>query len=760
MDKFLVFTIVGLSTAAIYAVIGSGLVLTYTTTGVFNFAHGAAGMLAAFLYWQMTIGWGWPAPVSIVIILAVAAPLFGVLLERVIFRGLEGTSEATKLVVSISLLVAMIGLSQWIWGPSVARVVPPFFAGDKVTLGPTTITYHQLITIGVAVAVAIGLRLLLYRSRLGVAMRAVVDDRPLALLNGARSHLIAQSSWAVGTSLAALGGILIASSAGLSATVLSLLIVNAYGAAVFGRLRSLPMTFVGAIVLGCLDGYLAGYLPSSGTVGPYVAGLRLAAPVILLFVVLLVMPNKRLRSHVRAREYFPAPTTKGLVLFSLLTLGFGLVLATTLSKPDLLTYGKIFSIGIVALSLVPLVGFAGQISLCQLSFAGIGGLVMAHLGAGGNPLGLVAAVVICGVVGGLVALPALRLSGIYLALATAAFAVLLDRWIFVLPNWSWGPLHISIFSSGTLDVSPLKVFGHSLSSPESQMVLVVVTFVLVALIVVGIRRSAFGRRLLAIRDSEAACATFGLNLVGTRLAVFMLSAALAGLGGALYATQLQSIGPNNFDFVTGLPIFMLVVIGGAGFVGGALLAGIALYGLLPLLASVWPWFSNIETLTPGVAGIGLGRQPSGAAPQFSAGFAPLRDDTPVLVTMLVAMAVVWALRLAGVIANWPMVLLFAVSLVLALVAVWVRAGSGAFVAAAANATGTPLAVPEPGEVGADAAPEVPLEWVGVTVPWTEARLEQVDAHLHLEGVSLGHGAVGRGHTPLDGVDEDGAHVVV
>ena len=187
--------------------------------------------------------------------------------------------------------------------------------------------------------------------------------------------------------------------------MLSLLIVNAYGAAVFGRLRSLPMTFVGAIVLGCLDGYLAGYLPSSGTVGPFVAGLRLASPVILLFIVLLVLPNRRLRSHVRAREFFPAPTTKGLVLFSLLTLGFGLVLATTLSKPDLLTYGKMFSIGIVALSLVPLVGFAGQISLCQLSFAGIGALVMAHLGAGGNPLGLVAAVVICAAVGGLVALP-------------------------------------------------------------------------------------------------------------------------------------------------------------------------------------------------------------------------------------------------------------------------------------------------------------------------------------------------------------------
>ncbi len=517
-------------------------------------------------------------------------------------------------MVSISLLVAMIGLSQWIWGPSVARVVPQFFAGHKLNLGPTTVTYHQLITIGVAVVVAIGLRLLLYRTRLGVGMRAVVDDRPLALLNGARSHLIAQASWAIGTSLAALGGILVASTAGLSATVLSLLIVNAYGAAVFGRLRSLPLTFVGAIVLGCLDGYLTGYLPSSGAAGPYLAGLRLASPVIMLFIVLLVLPNKRLRSHVRAREFFPAPTTKGLLLFCGLTLAFGLVLTTTLSQPDLLTYSKMFSVGIIALSLVPLVGFAGQISLCQLSFAGIGGLVMAHLGAGGSPLGLVAAVIICALVGGLVALPALRLSGIYLALATAAFAVLLDRWIFVLPDWSWGPLHMSLFASGSINVASLKLFGFTFSTPRSQMLMMVVAFVLVALLVVAIRRGAFGRRLLAIRDSEAACATFGLNLVGTRLAVFMLSAAIAGFGGALYATQLQSISPTNFDFFSGLPIFMMVVVGGAGFVGGALLAGVALQGLLPVMAAIWPWFSNIETMTPGLAGIGLGRQPSGAAP--------------------------------------------------------------------------------------------------------------------------------------------------
>ena len=350
-------------------------------------------------------------------------------------------------------------------------------------------------------------------------------------------------------------------------------------------------------------------------------------------------------------------------MFSGLTFALGMVMATTMDNTSLLSYGKIFSIGIVALSLVPLVGFAGQISLCQLSFAGIGAIVMAHIGAGGNPLGVVAAVVVCALIGGLVALPALRLSGIYLALATAAFAVLLDRWIYVLPNFSIGPVHIRIFELGTVPVHPLYLFGVHFSSAESQMVLAVVVFVLMSLVVVWIRRSTFGHRLLAIRDSEAACATFGLNLIGTRLAVFMMSAAMAGLGGAIYATQLTTIGPNNFDFVTGLPIFMLLVVGGAGFVGGALFAGISLYGVLPFFANRWAWFAKIQTMTPGLIGIGLGREPSGVSPQFSAGFAELRDDTPVLVATLGAMGVAWVLRLAGVIGDKPVATVYKVGLV-------------------------------------------------------------------------------------------------
>ncbi|MEO6628217.1 MAG: branched-chain amino acid ABC transporter permease, partial [Aquihabitans sp.] len=271
MEKFLIFTIVGLSLSAIYAVISSGLVLTYTTTGIFNFAHGAIGMLAAFAYWQLRFDWGWPTPVALFVVIAILAPALGLLLERGIMRGLSGTSEATKLVVSISLLVGLIGLANLIWDPGQSRPMRSFFQGQSIDLGITSITYHAAITIAVAVIVAIGLRWLLHRTRIGVSMRANVDDRSLTLLTGARPDRIALISWAVGCALAAVGGILIAPSLSLEAGSLSLLIVNAYAAAIFGRLRSLPLTFVGAIVIGLTEGYLGAYLPGDNR---YLAGLR------------------------------------------------------------------------------------------------------------------------------------------------------------------------------------------------------------------------------------------------------------------------------------------------------------------------------------------------------------------------------------------------------------------------------------------------------------------------------------------------------
>lgn len=200
MDKFLIFTIVGLSLAAIYAIISSGLVLTYTTTGIFNFAHGAIAMFCAFVYWQLSSpdAWGLPVWLSLVLTLLVFAPLLGVLIDRVLMRGLSGGPDHPAGGPHGSL-VALIQVAAVFWPPAeVNAALPPFFSGKTVQIGDVAVTYHQLLVMAAAVVVAVALRILLYNTRSGVAMRAAVDSRDLTALNGASPQRVSSLAWALG----------------------------------------------------------------------------------------------------------------------------------------------------------------------------------------------------------------------------------------------------------------------------------------------------------------------------------------------------------------------------------------------------------------------------------------------------------------------------------------------------------------------------------------------------------------------------------
>jgi branched-chain amino acid transport system permease protein len=690
MGQIVAFGIVGLSTAAIYAVIGSGLVLTYTTTGVFNFAHGAAGMLAAFAYWQLTIGWGWPVPVALAVVLLVGAPALGLGIERFIMRPVQGLGDMERLVMTIALLSGFIALAGWIWNPNTPRSLPEFFASAAALhLGTATVTWQQAITMIVAVAVAIALRVLLYRTRAGAEMRATVDDRALAGLTGADPLRASRVAWILGIQLAAVGGILIASEVALDATQLSLLIVSAYTAAVFGRLRSLPLTFLGAVVVGLLESYLTGYLPNNA----YLPGLQLAAPALLLLVALLAFPHGRLHGRTRRLRPVPVPTWGGTLLFGAAVVAFGVVLATVLSPSDLVTYGAIFSLGLVALSYVPLAGYAGQISLCQLSMAGIGAMAWGQLGAHGALWALAAAVAISAAAGALIALPALRLSGIYLALGTAAFAVILDDWVFTLPPFRVLSAHVALFDGGSISVAGPRLLGLRLSSGSQLMVFGAVCLALASLGVAALRRGRFGRRLIALRDSEAAYATLGGSLLMARVAVFALAAGIAGLGGAVYAMQQQSVTGQQFSFVAGLPIFLVAVVGGLAIVGDGLFTGTALVGPLSALVAVAPWASNLAALLPALAGVGLGRNPQGIGPELRRQWEPVGRDPAALSVLLGGLALAYGLRLGHVIGGW---LLFGTAVALALaVPAW---------AAARRARAHP-------------EPELPVEWWGVRRPW-------------------------------------------
>jgi branched-chain amino acid transport system permease protein len=370
-----------------------------------------------------------------------------------------------------------------------------------------------------------------------------------------------------------------------------------------------------------------------------------------------------------------------------------------LDPAGLVTYGPIFSLGVIALSLVPLAGFAGQISLCQLSMAGIGAVVWGHVGAQGNPAALLAAVVVAAAVGALVAVPALRLSGVYLALGTAAFAVILDRWVFTVPSFEVLGIRIAFFDQGSVEMAGPRLFGWRLDSGPELMVLAAVCLALVSLGVAALRRSRFGRRLIALRDSEAAYATLGGSLLTARVAVFALSAGIAGLGGALYGMQLRSVTAEQFTFTAGLPIFLVVVVGGLGAVGAGFFTGVAYVWPIGALSAAAPWANNLVALLPSLAGIGLGREPDGIVARFRRDWAPLGRDRLALLALAGGLVVLWLLRLVDVIGG-GLLLLGALILALAL---------RGFAAARERAE-----------------PEIPVEWWGVRRPWRAGDGEVLD----------------------------------
>jgi len=383
------------------------------------------------------------------------------------------------------------------------------------------------------------------------------------------------------------------------------------------------------------------------------------------------------------------------------------VLASLLSDADALRASKIFGIALIALSLIPLTGFAGQVSLCQMSFAAIGAIVMAHHGQGGDPKGLLYAAVICGVVGALVALPTLRLSGIYLALATAAFAVFLDRWFFTLPAFDVGPLEIRIFDLGVIAVRPLDLPGLDTTSRPTHLVVLSVAFAVLFLLVVTVRRSGFGQRLLAMKDSPAACATLGLDVTRLRLAVFALSASIAGVGGALYAGTLGSVGYERFNLFESLPLLLIAVVGGIGTASGALFAGLILGGF-PIAAGIWPFLDNLNRLLPGAMGIALGRNPNGAVRDIAGRYGVLTRVPVALGGLSISLLLAAGLALTGSITGWGLVFSSGLSLV-----AWPQ------VAEVVVARRTPR------QVG------TPLEWAGIDRPLTADELRKIDTELGL-----------------------------
>ncbi|MDN4172158.1 ABC transporter permease [Nocardioides sp. SOB77] len=737
MTLFLTFTVLGLVLGAVYAIAASGLVLTYNTSGIFNFAHGAQAMIGAFLYYQLQVVWGVPALLSVLVLLLVVGPLMGFLLHRFIMGGLRDTADVTKIVVTVAILLGFVSLSHWAWDPQEARMTKMFFGVDSyVTVGGVVVRYHEIICLLAAAAIAIGLRLLFTRSRVGVLMRATVDDPDLLRLNGHDPERIAATAWALGSTLAVLAGILITPVAGgaLEANALTLLVIDAFAAALFGRLRSIPRTFVGAIVLGLASTYLVAYAPSEWS---WVTNLRDALPMIILFIVLLVLPQDRLRgAAVRTRERYEVPTVRRAAVWA------GVMVLATVAFRQLIDDSSVgtlvlgLSFAIMALSLTLLTGYAGELNLAPVSFGAIATIVAFHSGIEGegldarmNVVGLALGVLAAALTGALVALPALRLRGLYLALATLAFGGLVSSMVLrETQERSWFGQDLALFPNGNLIVSPLAVGPLDLGDQTTFLYTASAVFAVLGVGVVALRNSGYGRRLAAMKDSPAAAAMLGQRLPLLKLSVFMISTGMAGLGGVFMSMALSSVTADHFVYTLSLSLVMLTVVGGIGYVSGALVGGLLAGGGFALIvgsfnelsiehpvhAETFGVLSHLFLVLTALIGIGVGDNPSGNMHAIFRGQRVLARAPEVRYAALALTTVLYALAYTEVIGTWTFSLLVLV--------LWL----------ALPAIGTALRAEKilpPEAVAARRA--TPLELVGIDTPYPPLLAEHLDRELGL-----------------------------
>lgn len=568
MRLYVALALGGLPLGAMYALQAMGIVLVHKTARTFNFAQGAIGMVAAFTASGLGVSLGLPDLVAALGGVAVAV-VVGLLMERSA-RPVE--DELRRTVVTLAWLLGLQGLVALVFGASVGRravtVFPPGQAIDLPALG-VAFSWDQLGVVLVATVAAAGLGLFFRTSELGIAMRAVANRPDAAGLLGLRATRIAQVSWMLGAGLAGLSGVLVTPLLGrLDTVTLIVFTVQALAAALVGRLTSLPLTFAGGIALGVAQPVVGRLLGSPAGID------ELIAMVVVLGALLVRRRGGRVDvAGAGLPSFAPGalpPTRTRLWLAAAGVLAVAVVVPR-LSPQVAYNLADVLIWSLAILSIVLLTGIVGQVSLCQAVFMAVGGFGAGVAVQAGWPtlLALPVGAVIAAVVAVGIGLPALRLRGLELAVATLAFAFTADRYVY----FSVTPL---VGTESTRPV-PRPGFADQVANGAAGarwfVVVALVAFVATGLYVAALRRGRTGSALTAMRGSEVAAAASGFSTTSLKLRGFAVSGFVAGLAGALFAALTGAADEASFDFTRSIALVAFALIAGVGSVPGALLGG-------------------------------------------------------------------------------------------------------------------------------------------------------------------------------------------
>ena len=624
----IVYLVLGLGTGAVYGALGLGLVFTYRGSGVINLAYGAMAMYPTYVYAELRSSGNLVLPgipgtyhlasqvetlPALAIALTVAAGL-GLLAYLVVVRPLRRAPQLASVVAAVGVMIILQAVATLRFD-STPRVVDPLLPQHSVNVAGTTLPAGRLYLVGVLAVVVIAATVLYGKTRFGLASRGATESEVAAELLGYSTVRLSATNWVIGAVLAALFGILLAPIAGLSPIGYSLLVVPALVAALAGRLVSTWLTVAAGLLLGVLQSLATRVRLPWEWLGPQT--IRTVLPFIALVIVLVVVGTPVPQRGTGRTSRLPAAKTPSRPFFSAAALFLVCAAATLTLRGSYRSALIVTMIGtVLCLSLVILTGYAGQISLAQMSFAGIGGFVLSGLASDWGlpfPIGPLVAALAASACGLVIGFPALRARGMTIAIMTLGVALAVEELIF--RNLSNGIL-------STNSVAPARLLGLDLAAtaddgtPRAAFgLLVVFVLTLIAFAVMRLRLSGLGRRMLAVRSNERAAAGSGVNIGRTKLAAFGLSAFIAGVAGTLAGYQQGALSDQSFGISGSLVVLAVAYMGGIGSAAGAVLGGLVIPGgLVATVAERALNLGSFQTLFAGLAVVAVAvRNPEGIA---------------------------------------------------------------------------------------------------------------------------------------------------
>jgi sulfate-transporting ATPase len=616
------FAILGLGAGAVYGITALGVVLVYRGSGVLNFAHGAIGMVGAFVFYDVRDG-GSPTWVAWAAALGVGAA-FGVAMHVVVMRPLRHAPPISRLIATLGVFTLLLTWGEVQYG-ELPRIVGQILPVDGVEVLPgISIGENRLILLAVGLTVTAVLAVAYRFTKFGLATTAVASSRRITAAQGISPDIVATANWMLGCMLAVVGAVLIVSIAGLTVTGLTLLIVPALAAALLGSFRSFTVTMAGGLLIGILQSevaWLQTYLTQQQGHPIALQGWTESVP-FLVIILVLVARGRALPLRSDAAERPPevgsghiriplaAVVVTGSVLLVTFALSTNLVDAVTTSA----------ALAIVLLSAVVVTGYAGQLSLAQFALAGVGAWIGASLVANQGASFELAA--LCGVAGAIpigivVGLPSLRTRGVNLAVATLGLALVIQSLILGNGDRTGGLTGLA--------TGPPRFFGidfDPVKYPERYALLSFACFALLAVAVANLRRGRAGRRLIAVRSNERAAASLGISVFGAKLYAFGLSAGIAAVGGLLIVFRRPiAVFLPAFSVFQSIIAVVYVVVGGVGFVLGPLITATTAPGgfFTVLLQPVIDFLNDDSTVQLIIAAsllVVLWLNPNGVAPFY------------------------------------------------------------------------------------------------------------------------------------------------